>query len=50
MDIENLRNDEKFVIGQFDTSLWSSLVDCMTVRKKDDIGVTFKDGTIIHIK
>lgn len=37
------------VVSEFDEGLWGTLVDFMTVYGKDDIGVTFKDGTEIRI-
>lgn len=37
------------VMTAFDEGLWGTLVDFMTVYSKDDIAVTFKDGTEIHI-
>ncbi len=37
------------VVTEFDEGLWGTLVDFMTVYDKDDIGVTFKDGTEIRI-
>ena len=38
------------VISTFDESLWASLVDCLTVRKKGEcIEVTFRDGTTIKV-
>lgn len=37
-------------VREFDEGLWMTLVDFMTVYGKDDIGVTFKDGTEIHIQ
>ena len=37
------------VVTEFDAGLWGTLVDFMTVYGKDDIGVTFKDGTEIRI-
>ena len=37
------------VVTAFDEGLWGTLVDFMTVYSKDDISVTFKDGTEIHI-
>ena len=37
------------VVTEFDEGLWGTLVDFMTVYRKDDIAVTFKDGTEIHI-
>ncbi len=36
-------------LTEFDEGLWGTLVDFMTVYSKDDISVTFKDGTEIHI-
>ncbi|WP_173443957.1 hypothetical protein [Selenomonas ruminantium] len=36
-------------VTKFDEGLWGTLVDYMTVYSKDDISVTFKDGTEIHI-
>ena len=36
-------------VTKLDESLWGTLVDFMTVYSKDDISVTFKDGTEIHI-
>ena len=38
------------VVTAFDEGLWGTLVDFMTVYSKEDISVTFKDGTEIHIK
>ena len=38
---------EQDVIAEFDEALWASLVDFMTVKDKDDVRVTFKDGTEI---
>lgn len=37
-------------VTAFDEGLWGTLVDFMTVYSKEDISVTFKDGTEIHIK
>ncbi len=37
------------VVTEFDEGLWGTLVDFMIVYRKDDIAVTFKDGTEIHI-
>ena len=37
------------VLTEFDKGLWGTLVECMTVYGKGDIGVTFKDGTEIRI-
>jgi len=36
-------------VTKFDEGLWGTLVDFMTVYSKDDISVTFKNGTEIHI-
>lgn len=38
------------VVTEFDDGLWGTLVDFMTVYSKEDIGVTFKDGTEIRIR
>ena len=38
---------EQDLITEFDEKLWGSLVDFITVYAKDDIRVTFKDGTEI---
>ena len=43
--IKELREQE--LIKAFDARLWGSLVDFITVYSKDDIRVTFKDGTEI---
>ncbi len=37
------------MVSEFDEGLWGTLVDFMTVYSKDDIRVTFKDGTEVHI-
>lgn len=39
--------EQKEVITEFDSDLWSGLVDFVTVYSKEDIKVTFKDGTEI---
>ena len=36
------------ILMEFDESLWSAMVDFMTVYGKGDIGVTFKDGMEIR--
>ena len=36
-------------LTEFDEGLWGTLVDFMTVYSKEDISVTFKDGTEIHM-
>ncbi len=41
--IKRLQKQER-LIDEFDKSLWSSLVDFITVYNKEDIRVTFKDG------
>ena len=43
--IKKLREQE--LIQEFDENLWGSLVDFITVYSKDNIQVTFKDGTEI---
>lgn len=45
--IKELR--EQKLIEKFDERLWGSLVDFITVYSKDDIWVTFKDGTEIKV-
>ena len=46
--IERLAEQDK-VITEFDSDLWCGLVDCLTVYAKDDVRVTFKDGTKIRV-
>lgn len=41
--------EQNEVITEFDGSLWSGLVDYVTVYSKEDIRVTFKDGTEIAV-
>ena len=41
--IKKLQKQER-LIDKFDKSLWSSLVDFITVYNKEDIRITFKDG------
>lgn len=36
-------------LTEFDEGLWGTLVECMTVYGKGDIGVNFKDGSEIRI-
>jgi predicted nuclease with TOPRIM domain len=45
--IDNLKGQN--LIGEFDKRLWCSLVDYITVYDKDDVRVTFKDGTEIRV-
>ncbi len=40
---------EQEFITEFDEPLWSTLLDFITVYTKDDIRVTFKDGTEIRV-
>jgi site-specific DNA recombinase len=35
-------------VAEFDERLWGCMVDFITVYSKDDIRVTFKDGTEIR--
>ena len=35
---------------EFDKGLWCSLVDFLTVKSKDEISVTFRDGTEITVE
>ena len=44
--IRNLRTQDG-TIAEFDSSLWSSMVDYVTVGRNKEIAVTFKDGTEI---
>ncbi|MDD4112752.1 MAG: hypothetical protein PHC56_06940 [Herbinix sp.] len=41
--IKRLQKQER-LIDEFDKSLWSSLVEFITVNNKEDIRITFKDG------
>ena len=41
---------QRETLTKFDAGLWGTLVDFMTVYSKEDISVTFKDGTEIHIR
>ena len=36
------------MVTKFDPMLWVSLVDFVTVYSKDDVQVTFKDGTEVN--
>ncbi|MGL5972729.1 MAG: zinc ribbon domain-containing protein, partial [Oscillospiraceae bacterium] len=36
------------VVTEFTTDLWCSLVDFVTVHSKDDVRISFKDGTEIQ--
>lgn len=40
-------SEQEDAITEFDGSLWAGLVDFVTVYNKEDIRVTFKDGTEI---
>ena len=40
-------SEQDDAITEFDGSLWAGLVDFVTVYNKEDIRVTFKDGTEI---
>ena len=42
--------EEREFLTEFDESLWASLVDHMTVYSKNDIRVTFKDGTELTVE
>ena len=41
---------QEVAVTEFDEGLWGTLVDFMTVYSRGNIGVTFKDGTEIHIR
>lgn len=45
--IESLRGQK--LVKEFDERLWCSLADCITVYSKDNIQVTFKDGSNIKV-
>lgn len=45
---KELRKQEN-ILTEFDEGLWGRLVDFMTVHSKEDIEMTFKDGTTIRI-
>ena len=49
ISLSMLRDIEKGRRNPFDAGLWGTLVDFMTVYSKEDISVTFKDGTEIYI-
>lgn len=49
ISLSMLSDIEKGLRNPFDAGLWGTLVDFMTVYSKEDISVTFKDGTEIHI-
>ena len=42
-------NSRKTALTEFDEGLWGTLVKYMTVYGKNDIGVTFKEGTEIRL-
>ena len=48
MDVFIKELEEQGILTEFDERLWSSLVDFITVYSKDDIRVTFRDGTEIR--
>lgn len=37
------------ILAEFDERLWSSMVDFVTVGRKKEIVVTFRDGTEIEV-
>lgn len=41
--------EKQDVMTEFDERVWGSMVDFMTVYSKDDIRVTFKDGTEVKV-
>ena len=45
--IKNLKVQDD-TTTEFDSSLWSSMVDYITVGRNKEIMVTFKDGTVIQ--
>ena len=46
----NALKGQEAAVVEFDEGLWGTLVDCMTVYSRENISVTFKDGTEIHIR
>ncbi len=38
---------QKSILTEFDERLWSSMVDFVTVGRKKEITITFRDGTEI---
>lgn len=40
---------QETVLEEFDDGLWGTLVDFMTVHSREDVRVTFKDGTEVKI-
>lgn len=46
--LAGLQKQEDLVTG-FDEDLWYSLMDYMTVFNKEDVRITFKDGTEISV-
>ena len=45
---KTLRKQEN-ILDDFDEGLWGTLVENMTVHRKDDIEVLFKNGTVIRV-
>ena len=46
--MKNLKKQDK-AVAEFDEGLWISMVECMTVYAKDDIGVEFKNGSCVRV-
>lgn len=49
ISLSMLSDIEKGRRNPFDAGFWGTLVEFMTVYSKEDISVTFKDETEIHI-
>ena len=45
---KTLRKQEH-ILDEFSEGLWGTLVESMTVHRKDDIEVLFKNGTVIRV-
>lgn len=44
--MKNLTKQEN-VITEFDEGLWIAMVECVTVHRKDDVRVEFKNDVVI---
>ena len=43
-------NGQSELITEFDEALWSSLVEKIVVKSKEEVTVVFKDGTEIKVE
>jgi hypothetical protein len=37
------------LLAEYDEALWCQTVEAMTVHSEKDVGVTFRDGSVIHV-